>query len=33
MDNAKITDKELTREALEEEAAEVEGETENADSD
>jgi trigger factor len=33
MDNAKITDKELTREALEKEAAEVEGETDDADAD
>ena len=33
MENAKITDKELTREALEKEAAEVEGEPEDADAD
>ena len=33
IDNAKITDKELTREALEKEASEVEGETGNADAD
>jgi trigger factor len=33
MDNAKITDKELTREALEKQAAEVEGETDDADAD